>query len=83
MIAKTYTAVRNGHFFVKKGTWEQLQKILDCGYCVCRSFGPDCDGDVMLTLGIVIPNPEKSRHVYNNYNLEFQGARPAKAGEDY
>lgn len=55
MNAKTYTAIRNGHVFVNKGTWEQLQKILDCGYCVCRSFGPDRDGHMTVTLGIVIP----------------------------
>jgi len=83
MNVKTYTAVRNGHFFVKRGTLEQLQKILKSGYCVCRSFPPDRDGDVMVTLGIVISDLDKLRHVYNGYNTEFQGARPAKAGEDY
>jgi len=74
MNGKTYTAVRNGHVFVKRGTWKQVQKVLECGYCVCRYFEPDRDGDVMVTLGVVIPDFDKSRSVRNGYNIEPQDA---------
>ena len=54
MNTKTYTAVHNGYVFVRRGTWEQVQKILAEGFCVCRIYFPDRDGDVMVTLGIVL-----------------------------
>lgn len=56
---KTYTAVRNGYFFVRRGTWEQVQKVLELGYCVCRAYGPDRDGDVVISLGILIKGESK------------------------
>ncbi len=54
MNTKTYTAVCRGHVFVRRGTWEQIQKILTEGFCVCQVNGPDRDGVVTVRLGIVL-----------------------------
>jgi len=54
MNTKTYTAVYRGYVFVRRGTWEQIQKILADGFCVCRVHAPGSDGVVVVTLGIVL-----------------------------
>ena len=47
---QTFTASRNGHVYVDRGTWSQVERVLEQGYCVSGRRGPDQHGVVELTL---------------------------------
>lgn len=81
---QTFTAVRNGHVYVDRGTWSQVERVLEQGYCVSGRRGPDQHGVVELTLGLLIRKAEPRPQLGGrDLNPEFLGAAPARQGQDY
>lgn len=80
----TFTAVRDGYVFVKRGTWSQVERVLEQGYCVAGRCGPDASGNTTIILGLMIRKAEPRPQLGGReLNPEFLGAAPARAAQDY
>lgn len=81
---QTFTAVRNGAVLVARGTWSQVERVLEQGYCVSGRTVPDADGHSTLTLGLMFRKPEPWPQLAGrDLNPDFLGAASASAGQDY
>lgn len=81
---QTFTAVRNGTVYLERGTWAQVERLLEQGFCIAGRCGPDQRGDTRLTLGLLLrqaqPWPQLGGR---DLSPEFLGAAPARQGQDY